>query len=154
MWRGAFGVMTESPHRAMHHHPGMRKPKHLQESLKIMCCWGGVNLSPSLLEDTRRRRDTDGEMWPLSPFSKALRLFPKQHCVTRAAEACFMSSRSRVQTGQLIAVVISGGSGGCNLCQATWRFGLDWSASAPDTQWALLDTMGPPHTRIYKETLI
>lgn len=37
------------------------------------------------------------------PFRKALRLFPKQHRVARAAEACFMSSRSRVQTGQLIA---------------------------------------------------
>lgn len=38
-----------------------------------------------------------------------------------------------------LPVVISGGSRGCNLCQATWRFGLDWctrhTISFVKTQW-------------------
>lgn len=44
------------------------------------CAVGGgvVNLSPSLLQDTRgRRRDAGGEMWPLRPLGEAWRLFPE-----------------------------------------------------------------------------
>lgn len=66
------------------------------------CTATGVNVSASLLPG-KGRRDAAGQTWPPLSFTKALRLFLKQHCVTRAAEACFMSSRSRVQTGQLIA---------------------------------------------------
>lgn len=54
-----------------------------------------------------------------------------------------------------LLLLSAGGAGGCNLCQATWRFGLDWSVSAPHTQWALLDTMGtlpPQQAGIYQRT--
>ena len=45
-----------------------------------------------------------------------------------------------------LPVVICDGSRGYNPCQATWRFGLDWSFSAPGSQQALSDTVGPLHT--------
>lgn len=46
--------------------------------------------------------EEEGKMPPWS-FSKTLGLFPKQRRVSRAAKACFMLSRPRVQAGQLIA---------------------------------------------------
>lgn len=115
IWRGVFGVTTESSNVVLRHIPGMRELTNNSGKLEnhvLLGRGGGVNLSPSLLQDRRGRRDTGGEMWPLRPLGEAQRLFPKQRRVTRAAGACFMWSRSRVQTGQLIAVVISGGSRG------------------------------------------
>lgn len=85
-------------------------------------------------------------MWCSWPFSKALRLFPKQHCVTRAAKACFMSAIACSDRPVDCLLLSMGGSKDYNLCRDTWRFGLDWSFSAPNTQWVLLDSMLPPQT--------
>lgn len=64
----------------LRHIPGMRELTNNGGKLENHALLGGegvVNLSPSLLQDTRGRRDSGGEMWPLRPPGEARRLFPK-----------------------------------------------------------------------------
>lgn len=108
-WRGIFWVT----HRAACQQSGMRQTYTIfKKILKVICCCGqkSVSLAP------QRHTEEGGmliEIRGLSVrFPKALELFPKKNCDTRAAKPWFMSSTSRVQTGHLIAVVISRGRAG------------------------------------------
>lgn len=138
--------MTNSAERTTSHHPGMRERyTHLKGYLKIIYCCG-VNPSPPEEEEEGGRLERCGL---LGLSAKPRSCFPSSIVSPEFPRLVSYRANRVSRQASWLPVVISGGSRGCNLCQATWRFGLDWSFSALDTPGALLDTVGA-HSTQYK----
>lgn len=127
--------------------------------------WWGINLSASRLHRHTEEvgGDPDWDMWPFSVrFPEAPAAVSQGRVVTPglpSLDSCRAHRRSRQATWLLL---LSAGecAGAATFCQATWRFGLDWLASASLHTASFVRRNGTLHTQthtctlIYQETLI
>lgn len=149
IWRGVFGVTTESSKLVLRHIPGMRELTNNSGKLENHVLLGrGAEGCKSVTLPSPGHKGEEGyraEKCGLSGLSATLGgCFPSSAVSPELPRPVSCGADRVSRQASWLLLLSAGGAGGCNLCQATWRFGLDWSVSAPDTQWALLDTMGTP----------
>lgn len=131
MCKGAFGVSHRREQCITIQEWGRRI--HIWKKTWKSSATVGVNLSPpsSLLFSRKEEGCWWGNVALLSLAVNPCGCFPSSTVSPELPRLVSCRADRVSRQASWLPVVISGGRRGCNLCQATWRFGLDWSVSAP-----------------------